>query len=187
MTRIQKFLTLNGASTIMFLGIIAFIFLSPNTNTLHAQIPSKESNNDVLISKQSSNSYSIDNDTAFIKPFFDTTYIISGSSSSFNNSQDLINSTIINDFISSPTIGYIVQINNNNNNNNTNLTHNQTVRLPSVPNPFVDIANVTHSISDHLSNAVSFAIKSNLTDVDIKCVFGNSIKQWTCEVYSLPP
>jgi hypothetical protein len=179
LTRIQN--TLNGNTSIIFFGIIAFLFLTFTTNTSNAQRPLEDSSSNVLIFKQMSNSYSIDNGTAFIKPFFDTTYVISGSSSSLNNSQYLINSTIINDFISSPTIGYIMQIN-----NDTNLTSNKTVTLPSVPNPFVDIADVTKSVSNNLANALNSAIKSNISEIDVRCHFGNNIQQWTCEVFSLP-
>lgn len=71
-------------------------------------------------------------------------------------------------------------------NNNTILTDNQTVPLPSLPNPFVDIASVAKGASDHLSVAVNSAIKSDLPEVDIRCNFGNNIQQWTCQVYSLP-
>jgi len=177
---VQKFLTFNGNTTIIFFAIITFLFLSLGTNTSSAQNPREESISNVLIFKQSSNSYSIDNGTAFIKPFFDTTYVISGSSSSFNNSQNLINSTIINDFIMSPTIGYIKQAN-----NNANLTNNETVPLSSVSNPFVDITSVAKGVSEHLSNAINSAIKSDLPEVDIKCIFGNSIQQWRCEGYTL--
>lgn len=180
MTKVQKILTFNKNTTIVFFSIIALLFLSINSNTSYAQNSNEKLSSNILISKSSSNSYSVVNGTAYIKPFFDTTYVISGSSSSFNNSQNLINSTIINDFLSSPTIGYIIQTNNDTNSNN-----NQTMPHPSLPNPFVDIDDVTNNISDHLSAAVTHAIKSDLSGVDIKCNFGNNIQQWTCEVSSL--
>jgi hypothetical protein len=95
----------------------------------------------VQITKSSLNTYTIVNDTAFVKPFFDTTYIISGSSSSINSSQDVINSTIINDFLLSPTAGYIIQ-----SNNNTSINGNLSAALSSLPNPFADNDTISKSI-----------------------------------------
>lgn len=135
----------------------------------------------VSISKLYSNSYSIVDGTAYIKPFFDTTYVISGSSSALNSSKSLINSTIINDFASSPTIGYIVQVSNDSS-SNANLPK----TLPSLQNPFVSIENVSDNISSQLTAALSSAISANMSDINLKCIFGDSIGKWKCDVYSLP-
>ena len=135
----------------------------------------------VQISKSSSNSYTIINDTAFIKPFFDITYTISGSSSSINNSQSMINSTIINDFLLSPTAGYIVQPS-----NATDLVGNSSSPLPSLPNPFVGIDTIRTSIQQQLNSSMSTAIDIDYYDVDIKCIFGENIQDWDCQVFSLP-
>ena len=122
----------------------------------------------VQISKSSANSYQIVNETAYIKPFFDTSYIISGSSNLLNDSQNIINSTIINDFLSSPTAGYIIQ-----QNNSSNSTTNSTNALPALPNPFVDQETISTTIQQQLSEAISFAINIDYFEVDIKCIFGN--------------
>lgn len=135
----------------------------------------------VQISKYSTNSYSIVNETAFIKPYFDISYIITGSSIALNNSQDVINSTIINDFNLSPTIGYILQQNNTNNG-----ASNISSVLSSLPNPFVDRKTVSDTIQQQLSDAINLAINIDYFEVDVKCIFGNNMEEWKCNVYSLP-
>lgn len=135
----------------------------------------------VQISKSSSNSYTIVNDTAFIKPFFDIIYTVSGSSSSINNSQSIINSTIINDFMLSPTAGYIVQPT-----NTTGAVGNSSNALPALPNPFVSIDTIKTSIQQQLNTSMSNAIDIDYYDVDIKCIFGENIQNWDCQVFSLP-
>ncbi len=135
----------------------------------------------VQLSKSAANSYQIVNGTAYIKPFFDTSYIISGSSNSLNNSKNIINSTIINDFLSLPTAGYIMQ-----QNNSSNSTTNATKVLPTLPNPFVDQKTISDTIQQHLFKAINSAIAIDHSEVDIKCTFGNKIQDWNCDVYSLP-
>jgi hypothetical protein len=135
----------------------------------------------VQISKSSTNSYQIVNETAYIKPFFDTSYIISGSSNFLNNSQNIINSTIINDFLSSPTAGYIMEPN-----NSSNSTTNATNVLPALPNPFVDQATISATIQKQLFAAINSTVDIDYSEVDIKCTFGNKIQDWNCDVYSLP-
>ena len=135
----------------------------------------------VQISKSSANSYQIVNETAYIKPFFDTSYIISGSSNLLNDSQNIINSTIINDFLSFPAAGYIMQ-----QNNSSNSTTNATNALPALPNPFVDQETISTTIQQQLFEAINSAIEIDYFEVDIKCTFGNKIQDWNCDVYSLP-
>ena len=135
----------------------------------------------VQITKSSLNTYTIINDTAFIKPFFDTTYIISGSSSSINNSQNIINSTIISDFILSPTAGYIIQPS-----NTTSVNGNLSTTLPSLPNPFADPETISKSIQQQLTSSINKAIEIDYNDIDIKCIFGENLQDWKCQVFSLP-
>lgn len=162
-------------------SLILVAMLSVGSNISYSQALNTEKLDSVQILKSSSNSYSVVNGTAYIKPFFDTTYIISGSSSALNDSQDLINSTVINDFTSSPTIGYIMK-----SSNAINATNNSSSLLPSLPNPFVDIQSVTKTISQQLSGAIDSAINLDVYEVDVRCTFGNNLQQWGCEFYSLP-
>ncbi len=157
------------------------LLLSLGATSSYSQTFQEDELSSVQISKSSSNSYTIVNDTAFIKPFFDITYTISGSSSSINNSQSMVNSTIINDFLLSPTAGYIIQPT-----NTTGAVGNSSNTLPSLPNPFVNIDTIKTNIQQLLNSSMNNAIDIEYYDVDIKCIFGENIQNWDCQVFSLP-
>ena len=161
--------------------VAIILLLSLGASPSYSQNFEENEMSTVHISKSSSNSYTIINDTAFIKPFFDITYTISGSSSSINNSQSMINSTIINDFMLSPTAGYIVQPS-----NTTDLASNSTTALSSLPNPFAGIDAIRTSIQQQLNSSISTAIDIDYYDVDIRCIFGENIRDWNCHVFTLP-
>ena len=162
-------------------GMLILLIVSTSVPTSNAQNSGENPQSSVQISRLSTNSYQIVNETAYIKPFFDTSYIISGSSNFLNNSQNIINSTIINDFLSSPTAGYIMEPN-----NTSNSTTNATNVLPALPNPFVDQATISATIQKQLFEAINSAVDIDYFEVDIKCTFGNKIQDWNCDVYSLP-
>jgi len=162
-------------------GALVLLLISMGVPTSNAQNSEENIQSSVQISKSSTNSYQIVNETAYIKPFFDTSYIISGSSNFLNHSQNIINSTIINDFLSSPTAGYIMEPN-----NSSNSTTNATNVLPALPNPFVDQATISATIQKQLFEAINSTVDIDYSEVDIKCTFGNKIQDWNCDVYSLP-
>ncbi len=160
---------------------LTMLLLTLGVTSSYSQGFEEDQSTSVQIYKSSLNSYSIINDTAFIKPFFDTTYTISGSSTSMNTSQSIINSTIINDFMLSPTVGYIMQYT-----NNTSIGNNSSTILPSLPNPFVDIDTISSKIHQEISQAINNAVDIGNYKVDIRCTFGENIEDWDCEVFSLP-
>jgi len=162
-------------------GVLVLLLVSMGVPASNAQNSGENLQSAVQISKSSTNSYQIVNETAYIKPFFDTSYIISGSGNFLNNSQNIINSTIINDFLSSPTAGYIMEPN-----NSSNSTTNATNVLPALPNPFVDQATISATIQKQLFAAINSTVDIDYSEVDIKCTFGNKIQDWNCDVYSLP-
>ena len=162
-------------------GVLVLLLVSMGVPASNAQNSGENLQSAVQISKSSTNSYQIVNETAYIKPFFDISYIISGSSNLLNNSQSIINSTIINDFLSSPTAGYIMQ-----QNNSSNSTANATNVFVHLPNPFVDQEKISNTIQQQLFEAIDSAIDIDYFEIDIKCTFGNKIQDWNCDVYSLP-
>jgi len=133
--------------------VLVLLLVSMGVPASNAQNSGENLQSAVQISKSSTNSYQIVNETAYIKPFFDISYIISGSSNLLNNSQSIINSTIINDFLSSPTAGYIMQ-----QNNSSNPATNATNVLPALPNPFVNQETISVTIQQQLSEAINSAI-----------------------------
>ncbi len=133
--------------------------------------------NAVKITKSSTNSYGIiDGQTTFAGPFFDTTYIITGNNVSINKSKDLAISTIRDDFILSPTIGYIVDRNESQNSMSSNGTNS-----PSLSNPFVSLDLINKTITQKLSNAFNSTAKANYSDITIKCVFDMDVSNWNCK------
>ena len=181
MNRINSFPKRNLTFAYCLGGVLILLLISMGVTSSNAQNSGENLQPSVQISKSSTNSYQIVNETAYIKPYFDISYIISGSSNLLNNSQNIINSTIINDFLSSPTAGYIMQ-----QNNSSNSTTNATNVLPALPNPFVDQETISATIQQQLSEAISSAIDIDYFEVDIECTFGNKIQDWDCDVYSLP-
>lgn len=159
----------------------ALILLSFEVTSSYSQSFEENEVSSVQISKSSFNSYTIVNDTAFIKPFFDITYTISGSSSSINNSQSIINSTIINDFMLSPTVGYVIPPS-----NASDSIGSSNSNLSSLSNPFVDIDTISASIQQQLNTSIDNAIDIDYYDVDIKCKFSENIQDWDCQAFSLP-
>jgi hypothetical protein len=170
---------LNSRSISICVALI--LLLSFGVTPSYSQNLDENQSSMVQITKSSLNTYTIVNDTAFVKPFFDTTYIVSGSSSSINSSQNVINSTTINDFMLSPTAGYIMQ-----SNNITSINGNLSTALPSLPNPFAGIDTISKSIQQQLTDSINNAIEIDYYDVDIKCIFGENIRDWKCQVFSLP-
>jgi hypothetical protein len=161
--------------------VASILLLNFEVTPSYPQNLEEDQSSTVKLTKSTVNTYTIVNDTAFIKPFFDTTYIISGSSSSINNSQNIINSTIIDDFLSSPTSGYIMV-----SDNTSNMNGNFSTALSSLPNPFVDVNAISKGIQQQLNSSINNAIELDYYDVDIKCMFGENIQAWKCQVFSLP-
>ena len=154
--------------------LVSLVVNVPLTFSESPNLPAS-TQNAVQITKSSTNSYGIiDGHTAFVGPFFDTTYIITGSNISINKSKDLAISIIRDDFIQSPTIGYIVDKNDSQNSISSNGTN-------SHPSVSLDVINET--ISQKLSNAFNSTSKANYSDVTIKCVFDMNISNWKCNAY----
>jgi hypothetical protein len=90
-----------------------------------------------------------------------------GGVDSIKTSRDLITSTIIQDYDSSPTIGY--------------------VKVPAAvspgANPFADEATINKTITSEIDKAIESAERLNLTDTGIRCNFGMELSEWKCSKY----
>ena len=147
---------------------------SPSSNIL--QEPS--SKNTVHITKTSTNSYDIvDNSTGLVSAF-DTVYTITGSSNSLNKSKDLIVSIIQDDYNHSSTIGYVRA---------ENITDKVGELTPaaSLVNPFVDQQTINSTITNELIGAIDSAHSLNFTTVVVKCDFGMNIREWNCDNHGI--
>ena len=141
------------------------------TNQYHGTpTPSKG----ITLSSNSINVYSIPSTSVQVEKFL-TNYTISGEISSINASRDLITSTIINDFDSSPNIGYVKS-------NNIATTAPNTGSQATLPNPFVSTDTINQKITNETHNIILAASTSNPAgkNVEIKCTFGDVLSDYRC-------
>jgi hypothetical protein len=123
------------------------------------------------ITKHSSNSYALSSGSSHITTF-DTTYSILGSVSSIQKSQNLITSTIIDDYNKSPFIGYIIAP--------KSKSSSDSSKSPNLANPFADKATIKAKIKSEIQKSIDSTKKIKTKEVVIKCDFGMQISKWNC-------
>ncbi len=131
---------------------------------------------DVQITKSSSLTYNLIDEASLIGPF-NTTYTITGNSSSLIKAKDTITSLIFEDFSSSPTIGYIKAENISGFDDAGNSTKGF---MSSIANPFADINTINSTLTKEISNAIESQDTGSST-ISIKCNLGMSITNWKCD------
>ena len=136
--------------------------------------PNPTPNKSITLTSNSINLYSIPSTSVQVDKFL-TNYTISGEISSINASRDLITSTIINDFDSSPNIGYVKS-------NNIATTSPNTGSQVTLPNPFVSTDTINQKITNQTHNTIVAASTSNPAgkNVEIKCTFGDALSNYIC-------
>lgn len=150
---------------------------STSSAPLFSVLPELQTNStdNIHITKTSSNSYDVVDDQTVFTATFDTTYAVTGSSSSLNKSKDLIISTIQADFNSSPIIGYVRAGN----------TSGVSGLGANIPNPFADHQRINSTIAQELSQAIAPTENLNITIAAVACNFGMNIENWHCEDYRI--
>jgi hypothetical protein len=126
----------------------------------------------IHITKDSTNSYVISGGSSSVGSF-DTTYRIAGERSAVRASEDLIITTITDDFRSSPTIGYVTA------GTATDVAVQDTATLP---NPFATPEQVTERITSELRRIITEA-ENNTSQgqfVEINCNFGMMLDEMHC-------
>jgi hypothetical protein len=127
----------------------------------------------IHITKHGTNSYVISGGSSSVGSF-DTTYRVVGERSTIRASEDLIISTITDDFSSSPTIGYITP--------SGTTTTTGAAPEPTLPSPFATPEQITERITSELRRVISEA-ESNTPQgqhVEIKCDFGMTLDEMRC-------
>ena len=163
-------------SVIFVSFLLTLIVTSPYTTPAFTQnVTQNEEETTLHITKDATNSYTISSGASFIGAF-DTTYSITGSIGSMEASEDLIISTITEDFGSSPTIGYV---------NNTNFPPQANLNQPGLPNPFAAKADIDEKIRNELTASIGSAAESNSANGEIKCIFGSSLNDFKCTFHRL--
>jgi hypothetical protein len=128
----------------------------------------------IHITKDGTNSYVLSGGSSRVGSF-DTTYIVVGERSAIRSAENLIISTITEDFRNSPTIGYVRAGGGGATGTGTTL-----------PSPFASHEEITERITTELRRAITEA-ESNTPQgqhVEIKCDFGMSLEEMRCHVPS---
>jgi hypothetical protein len=147
------------------------------TGTTTASLTGQQSTT-IHITKDSTNSYVISGGSSSVGSF-DTTYRIAGERSAIKTSENLVISTVTDDFKKSPTIGYIRA-----GNMTTTAAANTTTTLP---NPFATPEVITERITNELRRVISEA-ENNTSQgqyVEINCGFGMTLEDMRCHYVPL--
>ncbi|MDQ4016145.1 MAG: hypothetical protein M3136_10345, partial [Thermoproteota archaeon] len=131
----------------------------------------------IYIIKHGSNSYTISGSSSSVGSF-DTNYRIAGERSAIRAAENLIISTITDDFNSSATVGYVMV-------GNTTTTSSAGATLP---NPFATPEQITERITTELRRVITEAESgtSQGQHVEIKCNLGMTLEDMRCHYLPLP-
>ncbi len=159
-------------SGLSILTISSISFLEPTES--FSQTISLSSSSSLYITKHASNSYALSSGSSHIGSF-DSTYTIIGSISSIKKSQNLITSTIINDYDKSPFIGYVI----------APKSKSSDSKSPGLANPFADKATIKAKIKSEIQKSIDSTSKIKTKEAVIKCDFGMEIGKWNCITHGL--
>ena len=149
------------------------------TDTTTTQPPVGQQQQTIHITKHGTNSYVISGSSSSVGSF-DTTYRVVGERSAIRASEDLITATIISDFSTSLTIGYVMV-------GNTTTTTAGTADDTTLPNPFATPEQITERITSDLRRVIGEA-ENNTSQgqhVEIKCEFGMTLEDMRCHYIPL--
>ena len=170
------------STTIAFPNVAVFAtpFFAPegdDTTTDTTTTPTTEQQQQTIhITKHGTNSYLLSGGSSSVGSF-DTTYRVLGERSAIRASEDLIISTITDDFSSSPTIGYVTA------GNMTSTTGGGTAAdTATLPNPFASPEQITERITSELRRVITEADNNTPQGqhVEIKCDFGMTLDDMLC-------
>ena len=151
------------------------------TDTTTTQPPvGQQQQQTIHITKDGTNSYVISGSSSSVGSF-DTTYRVVGETSAIRASEDLIIATIISDFSTSLTIGYVMV-------GNTTTATAGAADGTTLPNPFATPEQITERITSDLRRLIGEG-ESNTSQgqhVEIKCEFGMTLEDIRCHYLPLP-
>jgi len=146
-----------------------------DTNTTGVTTSTGGQQSTIHIIKDTTNSYVLSGGSSSVGSF-DTTYRVAGERSAIRSAENLIITTIRDDFSSSPTIGYVMA------GNTTTASAGATL-----PNPFATPEQITERITNELRRVISEAENNTVEgqDVEIKCGFGMTLQDMQCHYIPL--
>ena len=138
----------------------------------------------IHITKDTTLEYSIANGTVLIGAF-DSSYSITGDAKSLRSSKNLIISTVEDDFIKSPSVGYVLVANNTSATTSSNST--AATGQKNIANPFASTDTIKQNIQNKITGSIDSLSSSNskVKFGSIHCDFGSSLRDWNCNVRSL--
>jgi hypothetical protein len=152
-------------------SMISFSVLNSNAQTESTQQPSYW----IDITKDSTSGLIVTDGASYVNGF-DTTYTIKGKQFDFKKAGDLVISGIANDFIKSPTSGYVKVKDNSPSSNATGIA-----------NPFASKEQISEKIKSVLDGAIDgifsgagLTFTIGPTTYVIKCTFGDSLDDFEC-------
>ncbi len=162
-------------SRIYIIAVITAIIVSATAITTISSVAAQQSS--VHIIKHSSNSYTLASGSSSVGSF-DTTYRIAGERSAIKSAENLIVTTVTDDFKKSPTIGYITT---------GSMTATGAGVGATLPNPFASPEQITERITTELRRVIGEA-ESNTSqgqELEIHCEFGMSLEDMQCHYVPL--
>ena len=143
-----------------------------DTTTTTPPTAEQQQQQTVHITKDGTNSYVLSGGSSSIGSF-DTTYRVVGERSAIRSAENLIISTITDDFSSSPTIGYVRA---------GNMTTTGAAQDATLPNPFASPEQITERITSELRRVITEAENNTPQGqhVEIKCDFGMTLDEMQC-------
>jgi hypothetical protein len=146
-----------------------------DTNTTGVTTSTGGQQSTIHIIKDTTNSYVLSGGSSSVGSF-DTTYRVAGERSAIRSAENLIITTITDDFSSSPTIGYVMV-------GNTTMAS----AGATLPNPFATPEQITERITNELRRVISEAENNTVEgqDVEIKCGFGMTLQDMQCHYIPL--
>jgi hypothetical protein len=146
-----------------------------DTNTTGVTTSTGGQQSTIHIIKDTTNSYVLSGGSSSVGSF-DTTYRVAGERSAIRSAENLIITTITDDFSSSPTIGYVMA------GNTTTASAGATL-----PNPFATPEQITERITNELRRVISEAENNTVEgqNVEIKCGFGMTLQDMQCHYIPL--
>jgi hypothetical protein len=148
---------------------------TPDTTTDTTTTPptaEQQQQQTIHITKHGTNSYVLSGGSSSVGSF-DTTYRVVGERSAIRSAENLIISTITDDFSSSPTIGYVRA---------GNMTTTGAAQDTTLPNPFASPEQITERITTELRRVITEAENNTPQGqhVEIKCDFGMTLDEIRC-------
>lgn len=146
---------------------------SAQDSSQHETAIGSRDQNHTELSRIATSTTIISNNSAFIVGF-NTSYSITGSPIDIEKSKNLVVSSIVKDFANSSTIGYVELLDPTSNSDKQEIA-----------NPFASNEQIDQKIEELLDNSIHDATNSETDLIEISCLFGNSLDDFSCSLFPL--